>query len=94
MALHVDIIKTDPLASGEHRLARAVYEGGAISIQDAADPDYWRATLAVATTIDPDDNPQQFFEALPAALDGTYVYATTPHEDAECPLTHPEADGK
>jgi hypothetical protein len=93
MALHVDIIKTDPLASGEHRLAQAVFENGAVRIVEANDPGYWRATLAVATTIDPDAHPQQFFEALPTALDGTYVYATTPHEDDECPLTHPTVQG-
>lgn len=93
MALHVDIIKTDPLASGEHRLAQAVFENGAVSIGEASDPVYWRATLAVATAIDPDANPRQFFEALPTALDGTYVYATNPHEDDECPVKHPAVDG-
>jgi hypothetical protein len=92
MALHIDIIKADPLASGERCLARAVYEGGAVSIQGSNDPAYWRSTLATATTIDPDANPQYFFEALPRALDGTYVYATAPHEDDECPLTHPATD--
>jgi hypothetical protein len=92
MAFHVDIIKTDPLAIGEHRLARAVFEGGAISIDKASDPEYWRATLTVATSIDPDAEPQNFLEALPAALDGTYVYATSPHEDDECPVTHPAVD--
>jgi hypothetical protein len=92
MALHVDIVKTDPLASGEHRLARAVFEDGAVSIEDANNPAYWRSTLAQATAIDPDTSPQQFFDALPTALDGTYVYATSPHEDDECPLTHPAVD--
>ena len=92
MALHVDIIKTDPLARGEHRLAQAVFENGTVSIVEASDPVYWRTTLAVATTIDPDARPREFFDALPSALDGTYVYATPPHEDDECPLTHPAAD--
>lgn len=92
MALHVDIIKTDPLAIGEHRLARAVFEAGVISIDKANDPGYWLSTLSTATAIDPSLEPKQFLEALPTSLDGTYIYATSPHEDDECPLTHPAVD--
>jgi hypothetical protein len=91
MSLHVDIIKTDPLSSGERRLAQAVFDGETVSITATNDSAYWRATLAAATAIDPETEPQRFFESLPDALDGTYVYATTPHEDAECPIEHPEA---
>ncbi|HWJ51040.1 MAG TPA: hypothetical protein VNR42_08470 [Solirubrobacteraceae bacterium] len=92
MALHVDIIKTDPLATGEHRLARAVFENGVVIIDKANDPGYWLSTLTVATAIDPAIEPKGFFEALPTALDGTYVYATRPHQDADCPITHPAVD--
>jgi hypothetical protein len=90
MALHIDIIKSDPLATEEHRLARAVLEGGEVEIDATDNPDYWRSTLATATGISPDDEPQRFFEALPARLEGTYVYATDPHVDDECPLEHPD----
>jgi hypothetical protein len=92
MALHVDIIKTDPLATGERRLARAVFENGVVTIDKANNPSYWLSTLTVATTIDPAIEPKDFLEALPTALDGTYVYATSPHEDADCPITHPAVD--
>lgn len=94
MASHVDIIKTDPLASGEHRLAQAVLsDAGTISIEHTSNALYWRETLASATSIDPDAAPKEFLEALPAKINGTYVYATDPHQDDECPLTHPSVDG-
>lgn len=89
MSRHVDIIKTDPLATSEHRLAQAIFAEGRVSIEETSEPEYWLATLAAATAIDPAAEPERFFEALPEALDGTYVYATPPHEDADCPVEHP-----
>jgi hypothetical protein len=87
MACHVDIMKVDPLVTQEMRLARVILENNRIDIE-ADNRDYWRGTLVQATGIDPSTHPRDFFEALHPKLDGTYVYATVPHEDDACPLTH------
>jgi hypothetical protein len=88
MALHVDITKVEPLASSKRRLARVVLdEQGGIVIQ-ADDPAYWRNTLTQAVGIDPDQAPQEFLYSLSARVDGTYVSATQPHEEDDCPLVH------
>ncbi len=92
--LHVDIIKTDPLAARAQRLAQAVLNNGTIYIEETLDVEYWRTTLASATSIDPDLAPEEFLRALPKKLDGTYVYATDPHDEDDCPLKHPSVDGK
>ena len=76
MANHVDIIKTDPLATAEKRLARAALEDGSVTIDNTEDPPYWLELLTKASSIDPDDDPEGFLSSLNETLDGTYVYAT------------------
>ena len=83
MAFHVDIIKADPLAGTERRLARVALDHGQVVIE-SPDEGYWRDVLSRAVGVDPDDQPEDFFAALSERLDGTYVFATEPHDDADC----------
>ena len=84
MAVHVDILKVDPMAGVERVLARiSLDEHGHIFI-DAADPEYWREALARATHLDPDDDPEHFLYSLSERLDGTYIIATEPHGEEAC----------
>jgi hypothetical protein len=83
MALHVDIIKTEPLAGTERLLARVCAEHGQVVIE-SPDEAYWRDALMRAVDMDPDQDPEAFLQALSERLDGTYVFATNPHDEAEC----------
>jgi hypothetical protein len=87
VALHIDIMRADPLVGAQRPLAQVVMAGGRVVIH-AEDEGYWRATLTQIVGIDPEANGETFFEALPAKLDGTYVYATPPHEEGDCSVTH------
>jgi hypothetical protein len=84
VALHVDILKVDPLAGGERVLARVALDDTGQIVIDAPDKQYWRDALARATHIDPDEAPKQFLFALSERLDGTYVVATEPHDEGDC----------
>ena len=84
MAFHVDIIKTDPTAGTQRRLAKVAVEHGQLVIE-SPDEAYWREALArVGRKVDPDDDPKAFLDSLNERLDGTYVFATKPHDEAEC----------
>jgi hypothetical protein len=48
----------------------------------------WRY-LCSRVSENPKTEPAAFLEALPAAIDSTYVVATRVHEDDECPYVHP-----
>lgn len=83
MAFHVDIIKTEPIGGSERLLARVVLEHGHLAIE-SPDEEYWRDALVRAVGMDPDEDPEAFLEALSERLDGTYVFATKPHDEADC----------
>jgi hypothetical protein len=83
MAEHIDIMKSEPTSSMEYRLACVMLEGGRIEV-DAPDSGYWRQLLRNVVQIDPDERPEEFFAALHERVDGTYVYATEPHDEARC----------
>ena len=84
MAFHVDIIKTEPTAGTERRLAKVAVEHGQLVIE-SPDEGYWQEALArVTRKVDPDDDPEAFLDSLNGRLDGTSVFATKPHDEAEC----------
>jgi hypothetical protein len=83
LAFHVDIIKTEPMAGTERLLARVVVEHGHVVI-DSPDEAYWRDALTRAVDLDPDEDPEAFLQALSERLDGTYVFATEPHDESDC----------
>ena len=86
MADHIDIMKSEPTSTAEYRLACVVLSGGHIEI-DAPDRDYWRQLLRNMAQIDPDEHPEEFFAALHERVDGTYVYASEPHSEEDCPVS-------
>lgn len=90
MAVHVDIVSSEPLASEPRLLARVSLNGGpGLDMDLAADrPDtqqMW-SYLRSRVQIDPDDDPLAFLEALTHAIDSTYVGASGVHDDEHCPF--------
>jgi hypothetical protein len=88
MGLHVDIVRNRPLEGTSKAIASLELAGGKILFTDRApsdNPDYWRKTLEQVVHINPDEQPKEFLAAVSARLDGTYVFATAPHEEGECP---------
>lgn len=75
LAFHVDIIKTEPMAGTERRLARVGLEHGQLVIESPNEA-YWRDALTRAVGMDPEEDPEAFLEALSERFDGTYVFAT------------------
>jgi hypothetical protein len=93
---HVDIISNDPLAGEEHLIARVWMNGGPelelyISPESNADKEYMWSYLSSRVRLDPKEDPKGFLEALPLAIDATYVVASSVHEADDCPFggTHP-----
>jgi hypothetical protein len=88
MSSHIDIVANNPLSAEETLLASLVLEDDTLSLHlsgaknDTMMWDYLRSR----TTIDPDKEPKQFLEALPEAIDATYVYASQVHSSSDCPF--------
>jgi hypothetical protein len=87
---HVDIISSDPLAGTEQILARVWMNGGpALELMmsadaNGADADLMWSYLESRVDIDPKEDPSAFLDALPQAIDATYVFASPVHEADEC----------
>jgi hypothetical protein len=83
---HVDVVKNEWSVGVQYPAARVLIDKGAITI-DADDPERWRESLIQATSgIDPDIHPEEFLAALSEKLQGSYLFATEIHDDAECPF--------
>jgi hypothetical protein len=88
---HVDIISNDPLAGTQRLLARVWMNGGPELELDIApgsptDKGYMWSYLMSRVRLDPKADPVAFLEALPDAIDATYVLASGVHENAQCPF--------
>jgi len=97
---HVDIISNDPLAGEEHLIARVWMNGGPelelyISPDSKADKAYMWSYLSSRVRLDPKKDPKGFLEALPLAIDATYVVASSVHVADDCPFgdAHPHIVG-
>lgn len=97
MALHVDIVQNQPLEGITSTLASVQLESGALVFLDESPEhshsSYWRSVLVKAVDVDPDQHPREFLAALSERFDGTYVFATEPHEEGECPYHEERANG-
>jgi hypothetical protein len=82
MADHVDVIKQ--LATPEVVLGRVWLAHGRIEIE-SQDNEYWRQWLSEVTGMDPDAQPEEFLHSLAGRLEGSYVFATEPHDEHDCP---------
>jgi hypothetical protein len=87
---HVDLVKNEWLAGFQHVVAR-VYLNGDFDLE-SNEREKWahlfRAPLRdrrSGEVIDPTQQPQEFFERLHELLSGDYLFATTVHEEDECP---------
>jgi hypothetical protein len=87
---HVDVVKNEWLAGFQYAVARVTVEASQIHV-DTGEPDVW-IQIVLRPFIDEETgemlhaqkDPDTFFNALPRAIHGTYLFATPPHEDAEC----------
>ena len=84
MAQHVDIVKSDPLAGTAQVVARVVLDDGGHIEFEAANRDYWREALTRAVSMEPTDDPERFLVAVSERMDGTYLFASEPHDEHEC----------
>lgn len=83
---HVDVVKNEWLAGVQYPVAQIRIEAGHVII-DSEDPERWRDSLMRAVGgLDPDLEPERFLSALSGALDGSYLFATEPHEEHQCPF--------
>lgn len=88
---HVDIFSNDPLVGSRQLLAK-VQMNGAPTLELVIEPDantddkrMW-TFLCSQVGFDPKTDPTGFLEALPQAIDATYVAATGVHDPAHCPF--------
>jgi hypothetical protein len=87
---HVDIISNDPLAGQQRVLARLQMNGGPLELHVMSGSNTDEATmwsyLISRVRLNPTDDPIAFLEALPGAIDSTYVFASSVHSAAQCTL--------
>jgi hypothetical protein len=89
---HVDLVKNEWLAGFQHVVARVYRDNGTSLRLDSPEPDKWEHLLHTelvdrgsGDTIDPDAQPDEFFTRMHLLVAGDYLFATTPHEDHDCP---------
>jgi hypothetical protein len=88
---HVDIFSNDPFAGNRTLLAR-VRLNGTPHLEMVIEPDaktddrrMW-SFLSAQVGFDPKGNPKGFLEALPKAVDATYIAASDVHDESTCPF--------
>ena len=90
MAIHVDIVSNEPLASEPRLLARVILNGGpGLEMDlttDRTDERQMWSYLRSRVEINPDSDPEAFLKRLERAIDSTYVGASEVHDDANCPF--------
>lgn len=87
---HVDVVKNEWLAGFQYAVARVTVEASQVHV-DTGEPDVWMPII-LRPFIDPESgdalypqkDPDDFLDALPKAMHGTYLFATPPHEEGEC----------
>jgi hypothetical protein len=92
MSEHLDIIRPDWFSGQEVLAARVRREGGGIGVENVngdwtewlhrpiSDPDSGEGLLQ--SQVDTD----WYFKRLPEVLQSSYLYASQPHSDSECPF--------
>lgn len=86
MSYHVDVISNEPMTGKQTLLGRVHVEDGELRVEAAVE-DQLRDTLRrIVPEIDPDEDPAGLVAALPERVDYTYMIASTPHPDEECPF--------
>lgn len=90
---HVDLVKNEWLAGFQHVVAR-IYLNGGFDMQ-SNEREKWEHLLHAplldrksGDVVDPEREPEAFFERLHDLLSGDYLFATAVHDEDECPY-HP-----
>ena len=91
---HVDIVRNEWLGGLQHVVARAVIEEGLFRID--SDEKVWEDALN-RPLLDPENglqiyalkDPDRFLNLLPRVVQGSYVFATEPHDVGACPYDSP-----
>ncbi len=91
---HVDVVKNEWLAGFQHVVARVWVDAGQVVI-DSPDPDTWVPILerplpdrSTGELVYAEKDPDAFVGLLADKLRGTYLFATEPHAEEECPFLH------
>jgi hypothetical protein len=86
---HVDVVKNEWLAGYQVVVARLRLEDGDLKIEP--DEPVWTSVVQqpfrsreTGKQLTP-NSPQEFFYGLHEAMAGDYLFATPPHDEAECP---------
>ena len=90
---HVDIVRNDWLGRAQECVARVRVYGGDIVVE--ADDPYWEelarrpiVDIRSGDSVHPQKEPERFLKLLVNGLNSSYVFATRPHSDAECPFNN------
>jgi hypothetical protein len=88
---HVDVVKNEWLA-GYQVVVAQVSAGVEGLLINSPNPEFWSEVvmrpIVVAETGDEvhaEKDPQRFLALLPRGIHGTYLFATEPHSERECP---------
>ncbi len=82
---HVDLVKNEWLAGYQVVVARARLGSHGLEIE-ASEPTWEEILRRPFGGIDPRTQPEAFLTGLADHVNGTYLFATTPHPDTECPF--------
>ena len=89
--MHVDLVKNEWLAGFQHVAARIYQDDGRLRME-SGEPEKWQHLIGLplrdreqGRTIDPRERPNEFFDRLHALIAGDYLFATEPHDEADCP---------
>ncbi len=92
--MHVDIVKNEWLAGFQLVAARVSFEEGELTFE-SGDDSVWRPVVLHPLPdqdsddlVYPEKEPEHFMELLPTRIQGSYLWATQPHEQKECQFDH------
>ena len=87
MMQHIDVIKNDPLAGVQRRIATLTADGDELKIE----PEGWRERIEQLAGPAGEHRPDEYLALVVGRLaDATYVSASEAHTEDECPFTHAE----
>lgn len=90
---HVDVVKNEWLAGFQHVVAR-VWEDLGRLVVESPERETWEPIIlgrgvrepTTGEVVEAEKEPERFLHLLPANIHGTYLFATEPHPDHECPF--------
>lgn len=81
MSLHVDVVKNEPLAGVQQRIAVIVADHGEVHVE----PEEWSDRIERLAGPMNGHSPADYLSHVAERLaDSTYIFATEPHREADC----------